>query len=228
MRKNNICGLLLAIAAFSSFLLSSGCMKVVKEEEIISGGETAAPVEAPQAGNEDAQAVINEEKIVEQTVTEQPIEEVPAPAASAEEKKELSAKTEAGGEIAELARKKGALLTVYFDFDRFTIRDDMKSALEKNEEWLKKNPGAKIQIQGHGDERGTNEYNIALGERRAQSIKEYLVDYGIDPARLSTISYGEERPAEPGHNEEAWAKNRRGEFVIIKNKNTVSVDRGAQ
>jgi len=79
---------------------------------------------------------------------------------------------------------------------------------------MKKNPGAKVQIEGHCDERGTPEYNLALGQRRADSTKKYLVNLGIDGSRLSTISYGEEKPADPGHNEAAWAKNRRAVFDI--------------
>jgi peptidoglycan-associated lipoprotein len=76
------------------------------------------------------------------------------------------------------------------------------------------NSQEKIVIEGHCDERGTAEYNIALGERRAKSVKRYLINLGVDSSQLSTISYGEERPADPGHNEAAWAKNRRAEFVI--------------
>ena len=86
--------------------------------------------------------------------------------------------------------------------------------LKENAELLKKYPKVKIQIEGHCDERGTNEYNLALGERRANSTKNYLVSLGISPDRISTISYGEEKPLDPGHNEEAWAKNRRAHTII--------------
>lgn len=119
-------------------------------------------------------------------------------------------------ELAILVEKEGRLMPIYFDFDRFTIREDARPILERNASWLKENLAIKVQVQGHADERGSDEYNLALGERRAQSTRGYLVNLGIDPSRLSTISYGEERPADPHHNEEAWAKNRRAEFVIVK------------
>jgi len=104
--------------------------------------------------------------------------------------------------------------TVYFDFDKSNIRPDQRTKMERNAELLSKYKTVRIQIEGHCDERGTNEYNLALGQRRAESAKQYLVDYGISSSRISTISYGEERPVDPGHNETAWAKNRRCEFII--------------
>ena len=88
--------------------------------------------------------------------------------------------------------------------------------MERAAIWCKKTPSVNIQIQGYCDERGSDEYNIALGERRAQSMKAYLINYGISQSRLSTISYGEERPVDSGRTEEAWEKNRRRELVIIK------------
>jgi peptidoglycan-associated lipoprotein len=81
-------------------------------------------------------------------------------------------------------------------------------------EWLRENPARTVTIEGHCDDRGTNEYNLALGDRRAESAKTFLVDLGIDATRLITISYGEERPVDPRSNEEAWAKNRRDHFVV--------------
>ncbi len=106
------------------------------------------------------------------------------------------------------------LENIYFDFDKSFIRNDAKPVLEKVAAYMKETPGAKLQIEGHCDERGTSEYNIALGQRRADSAKKYLVHLGVDGNRLSTITYGEEKPADPGHNEAAWAKNRRGVFVV--------------
>jgi len=108
-----------------------------------------------------------------------------------------------------------SLEDIHFDFDKYNIRDDAKEILRRNADWLKKNPAVKIQIEGHCDERGTNEYNLALGDRRAKATRDYLVSLGINPERISTISYGEERPLDSGHNEEAWAKNRRAHFVIV-------------
>jgi len=106
---------------------------------------------------------------------------------------------------------------IYFGFDDYTLSPEAQSTLTAMAEALKANKSAVIQIEGHCDERGTVEYNLALGERRAQSVKNFLGQLGVEGARLSTISYGEEKPVVQGHTEEAWAKNRRAEFVVTKN-----------
>jgi peptidoglycan-associated lipoprotein len=103
---------------------------------------------------------------------------------------------------------------VYFEFDKTTLTPDARAALVKNGEWLRINRDVVITIEGHCDERGTNEYNLALGDRRAETVKTFLADLGIQPSRLKTISYGEEQPADPNHSESAWAKNRRAHFLI--------------
>ncbi len=103
---------------------------------------------------------------------------------------------------------------IYFDFDSSAIRPDQIPALDQAVEWLKAHPDVQVQIEGHCDERGTKEYNLNLGQRRADAVREYLVSKGIDPNRLYTISYGEERPIDPGHNEAAWAQNRRVQFLV--------------
>jgi peptidoglycan-associated lipoprotein len=103
---------------------------------------------------------------------------------------------------------------VYFDFDNATLDYQAQELLKQKAMWLRDNPDANVVIEGHCDERGTNAYNLALGERRAESAKAFLVDLGISDARLTTISYGEEKPLDMGHNEEAWAKNRRAAFVL--------------
>ena len=103
---------------------------------------------------------------------------------------------------------------VHFDFDKYNIRPDAKEILNKNALWLKEHGEVYIQVEGHCDERGTVEYNLALGQRRATSVRSYLIRLGISPKRISTISYGEEKPLDPGYNEEAWAKNRRAHFLI--------------
>jgi peptidoglycan-associated lipoprotein len=105
------------------------------------------------------------------------------------------------------------LKDVFFDFDRAAIRDDQKASLNENVAWLKQNGRAKITLEGHCDERGANEYNLALGERRAKAVKDYLVAAGVAADRIATVSYGEERPFVLGHDESAWKWNRRGHFV---------------
>lgn len=105
---------------------------------------------------------------------------------------------------------------IHFDFDKFFVRDDAKSVLELNAAWLKKWTSVKVLIEGHCDERGTEEYNLALGEKRAKSTFDYLVTLGISADRLKTISYGKSQPLDTGSNEIAWDKNRRAKFTIIE------------
>ncbi|UCG07142.1 MAG: peptidoglycan-associated lipoprotein Pal [Desulfobacterales bacterium] len=103
---------------------------------------------------------------------------------------------------------------IYFEFDKSTLTSQAKQSLVEKAKWLSANLDVRVIIEGHCDERGTNEYNLALGDRRAASTKTFLVDLGISPSRLTIISYGEERPLVPGHSEDAWAKNRRAHFGI--------------
>jgi peptidoglycan-associated lipoprotein len=109
------------------------------------------------------------------------------------------------------------LKDIYFDFDRADLRADAREILKANADWLKKYPAATVQIEGHCDERGTAEYNLALGAKRAQTAKDFLVTLGIPEQRLSTVSYGQELPVCTEHNEECWQKNRHDRFVA---KNT--------
>lgn len=102
---------------------------------------------------------------------------------------------------------------VFFDFDEYDLRQDARETLERQAIWLKQYPSVVVTVQGHTDERGTREYNLALGERRATAVKNYLVALGVDPRRIKTISYGKEVPFDPRSNEEAWALNRRGVSV---------------
>jgi len=101
---------------------------------------------------------------------------------------------------------------IFFEFDQFTLTDEARDTLARNADYMKANPGLKVRIEGHCDERGSDEYNLALGERRASATKNYMVSLGVDGDRLAIISYGEEMPLDPGRSESAWAKNRRAEF----------------
>jgi len=107
------------------------------------------------------------------------------------------------------------LKEIYFNFDRYNLRPDARSTLKANADWLKSHPSVRVEIEGHCDERGTSEYNLALGAKRAQSAKDYLVTLGVSADRLSTISYGEELPACKPKTQECWQRNRRDRFVII-------------
>ena len=110
--------------------------------------------------------------------------------------------------------KEGPLRDINFDFDRRDLRPDAREILKGHAAWLKANPRVRVEVEGHCDERGTSEYNLALGAKRAVSVKRYFIDLGIAPDRLSTISYGEEIPMCKEQNEACWAKNRRAHFVV--------------
>ena len=146
-------------------------------------------------------AEIKEENLQEQAVREKAL-------------KEEAARREAA--VQKTAPKKVKLEPIHFDFDLWVIRDDQKGIMVKDAEWLKADPRARIRIEGNCDERGTAEYNLALGQKRAEAAKGFLKGLGISENRMETISYGEERPLDPGHDEAAWSKNRRVDFVPIQ------------
>jgi peptidoglycan-associated lipoprotein len=117
--------------------------------------------------------------------------------------------------ISDLQAVKG-LERIHFDFDQFTLSNEARVTLKQNAAYLQANDGLKVVIEGHCDERGSDEYNLALGERRAATAKQYLVSMGVSESRLSIISYGEEKPLVAGSDEQAWAENRRAEFKAIR------------
>ena len=196
-------GLVVLVLILCVGLLLTGCPKktVMKEEpsarkaeEAVAEREKAAKLAAEQEA-----ARIREEEAKK--------------AKEKEFEKSLVAKREPGiaGEVFESR----LLKDIHFDFDRYDIRPEDTQILKENAALLSKYPQVKVQVEGHCDERGTNEYNLALGERRASAAKKYLVSLGISTDRISSISYGEEKPLDTGHDEEAWSKNRRGHFVIL-------------
>jgi peptidoglycan-associated lipoprotein len=196
-------GILIFILCFG--LILTGCPKktVLKEEPSIKK-EEAARLEAER---ERAAKEAREKEL------EKMREEEAKKAQEKEFEKSLVAKKEPGieGEIFESR----LLKDIHFDFDKYDIRPGDAEILKENAALLSKYRTAKVQIEGHCDERGTIEYNLALGERRANSTKKYLISLGVSSDRISTISYGKERPLDPGHNEEAWAKNRRTHTIIL-------------
>jgi peptidoglycan-associated lipoprotein len=108
------------------------------------------------------------------------------------------------------------LNTVYFDYDKSNLRPDQLRTLESNLAWIRQNPGSRIRLEGHCDERGTEEYNLALGDNRADAVRNWLTAQGVGPGNVGGISKGELEPVELGHDESAWAKNRRVEFLILE------------
>ncbi len=132
------------------------------------------------------------------------------------EQEETLGSSDISGEMEDVALIPGVgrLNTIYFDFDKSIVREDQRNMLDENVDKLLKNKNVKILIEGHCDKRGTDEYNLALGVRRARAVESYFINSGIDKNRLEIASYGEERPVDLGETEEAYAKNRRAEFVV--------------
>ena len=142
-----------------------------------------------------------------ETTTTPPPEAPKAPMAPAPD-------TSGADRAKEMARNQFLNENVHFAFDSASLSPRAQDVLKRKADWLNSNPGVSTVIEGHTDERGTAEYNMALGERRAESARAFLVDMGVSSSRLRTVSYGEERPLDPRSNEEAWAKNRRAQFRI--------------
>jgi peptidoglycan-associated lipoprotein len=200
---------LVLILALCLGLILTGCPKktVPVDEATTKKSDDAARVEAERAAREKAEMEAREKEAAR-------IKEEEARRAREKEfEKSLTAKKQPGIEGEVLESK--LLKDVSFDFDKYDVRPQDINILKEDAAVLMKYPSYKIQIEGHCDERGTGEYNLALGERRANSVKKYLVSLGVPADRLSTISYGKEMPVDPAHNEEAWAKNRRAHFVIL-------------
>ena len=118
-------------------------------------------------------------------------------------------------ELNRLAQSRGYIQDAFFEYNDSSLSAAAQSALTSSANWLKQNAQYNLLIEGHCDERGTEQYNLALGDRRANQAKEYLVTLGVDTARIRTVSYGEERPFDPGHDDAAWAKNRRDHLVLV-------------
>ncbi|KAF0158716.1 MAG: peptidoglycan-associated lipoprotein [Syntrophaceae bacterium] len=185
----------------------SGCAekKAVVKDEAIQEQKVAPTQTAPVAVKDDEAA----RRAKEQADREAALKE--------QADREAALKAQAAKDRA--ARNAAALndlniQNIYFDYDKSSIRPDAREILKANADIFTKNSAAKIVVEGHCDERGTAEYNMALGERRAQETKQYLVNLGINVSRLETISYGEERPANEAHDEAAWAQNRRAQFLL--------------
>lgn len=201
------------------FIFISCATEAVKEEEKVTPTEATESKEgkeetktAEEATAETKVPKATEEETTRTTTTEEKQRET----VSSEEQPKATRVEQMTSAERRLQSDERAFtsIDVYFDFDKYNLKPKAREILADKAYWLKKNPSVKIYIEGHCDERGTNEYNLALGERRANSAKMYLTSLGISPGRLGTISYGEERPIDPSRNEVAWAKNRRAHFVI--------------
>ncbi len=187
--RNGMLGFLVVLSCGALFV--GGCAK----KELVKG-EEAMPAAAKPAEQAPAKPAGKEEKLAAEPVKEAPIakeETTTAPAAQEQ-----------------------TLERIHFDFDSYVLTKDARDILTKDAELLLKKLAGKVTIEGHCDERGSDEYNLALGEKRAKAAMNYLVTLGVPADRLSIISYGKEKPLDPGHDEAAWAKNRRAELVVTK------------
>ncbi len=223
---------LVAVALLTVVFFLSGCAKktVLQEEKAVA----PAPAKVEKAPS----AVTPEEKAAKAARKKAVKEEAPAPVVKEEApapapKEEVVKKTKKAKEAEAPAKvekaKKAApeavtakdlyeFADVHFDFDKFNLTDEARATLDKHAAWLNKNRNVNITIEGHCDERGTAEYNLALGQRRADAAAKYLTDMGVEQSMIKTISYGEERPQDSGHNEDAWAKNRRAHVIVAGGK----------
>ncbi len=204
---------MLIILAIFALTLSVSCGKKLVRSEVTPSTPLRETARAPEsdkpAVKEEALApdktadMEKERKLREESLREQELREKAL--------REEAARKEAAAR--EAALKSLKLEPVYFEYDQWVIRDDQKEILTKNSEWLKAHPQVKVRVEGNCDERGTAEYNLALGQKRADAAKAFLAGLGITESRMQTISYGNERPLDKAHNEAAWAKNRRTDFV---------------
>ncbi len=221
MRKSFF-GVLLILSF--GLLLLSGCAKdQVKPDEGMTGAQATAAtadLEKQAADKAAAEKAAADRAAAEKAAADKAAAEKAA-AQQAAAQQQADAQLQAGAQQQAAAQQQiedpnRPLKTIYFDFDSYALRQSDRDILYNNADYLLKKYKGKVKIEGHCDERGSDEYNLALGENRAKAALNYLLTLGVPADQLSIISYGKERPADNGNNEEAWAKNRRVEFAIIK------------
>ena len=209
MKRNSVCIGIMAVIFCISMMLMTGCAKkaVSKDEGLVAGDQKAAAAQSEaDAKKKEAEAAAKEEA-TRKLAAEQQKEDV----------KELALKRDAAAAAA-AEKEQTAFEDIYFVFDKSTIEPEAREILKRLAGLLGSNKNYSLVIEGHCDERGTVEYNLALGQSRADAAMKYLVDLGLDKESIKTITYGKERPLDPGHDEEAWAKNRRAHFLTTLKK----------
>jgi peptidoglycan-associated lipoprotein len=187
------------------FACTALLMLVVSLAMVVPGCKSAPTAEPPQTAP----------PAFESPASPAPAEKVDETTGFREAEPEAEPVRETGSSLAERLNAQGALKRIHFDFDKHDLLPQALRTLEENAARMRENGALRVRIEGHCDERGTVEYNLALGEKRARAARDYLVSVGIPAQRLSIISFGKERPADPGHNEDAWAENRRAEFLFV-------------
>lgn len=194
------------IMAFMVLILMTACaQKAIVKQTVPEPAAAVEPQTPAQTGQDEAAEKARkeaEERARQEALAQQQAEREKAMA-------EAEAKVE---------QEASAFRDIHFNFDRYNLAPEDRQILDDHAKWLMAHPEYIVQIEGNCDERGTAEYNLALGDRRAMSARDYLADLGIPKERMSTISYGKERPLDPAHSEEAWAKNRRDHFTVTKKK----------
>ena len=209
MKRNSVCIGIMAVIFCISMMLMTGCAKkaVSKDEGLVAGEKKAAAAQSEaDIKKKEAEAAAKEEA-ARKLAAEQQKEDV----------KELALKRDAAAAAA-AEKEQTAFEDIYFVFDKSTIEPEAREILKRLAGLLGSNKNYSLVVEGHCDERGTVEYNLALGQSRADAAMKYLVDLGLDKESIKTITYGKERPLDPGHDEEAWAKNRRAHFLTTLKK----------
>jgi len=195
MRRNLVLFGLIALVLVLGLTMMTGCAKKVVKEEPEKTATLQKDAAAAPAGETEDQRLAREKAMKEAALRDQ------------QEKERLAREKEWAAKLAEI-------IDIRFDFDKFDLKPEARDVLNKLGDFMKADKDATVLIEGNCDERGTVEYNLALGEKRAISAQKYLVGLGVDKGRIKTISYGKEKPLDPAQNEEAWAKNRRDHFVV--------------
>ncbi|SEM47067.1 peptidoglycan-associated lipoprotein [Syntrophus gentianae] len=212
---------------FLTFVFTAGCAKkqTIQEGTGVAkpaGVEVKAATGKPGPTPEELAALEKEKALKEQTLRQQAEKERLAREEAEKERleKERLEKEKAAAEAEKAAQAKGEgpLADIHFEFDQFSLTSEARGLLQKHAAWLSTHSGNSVLIEGHCDDRGTTEYNLALGERRAAETLKFLAALGINRSRMKTVSYGEEMPLDPAETEAAWAKNRRVHFVVNPKK----------
>ena len=205
---------LIIIALFAlAVFLTNGCAvterytEISDETQIEEEETTIEEVEPAETDDEIYEEGIEEEGIEEEELLEEKVEEG---------ERELPDILKDDPELIRLADETGSLYTIYFKYDSHTLDSEFLNTIKKNAHWMKSNPSTSIILEGHADERGSNEYNLALSQRRALGIEKFLIDFGVNRRKLTVLSYGEEKPTDKGHDEAAWRENRRVDIKILK------------
>jgi len=191
-------------------VLVNGCVTTESYTELsdeLSAEESEQVTELDETTYEDEEEYADEEEGIDEELLEEKL---------ATEERELPDILKPDPELIRLALETGALYTIHFGYDSYSIGPSFLETVKKNAQWMKSNPDVSIILEGHADERGGNEYNLALSQRRVQSIERFLSDFGVDKRNLTLLSYGEEKPANNEHNEAAWKENRRVEVKILE------------